>query len=275
FLRWLLGNGSFVISSVDESMEDYLLRLDTHRATHVTGTASHWRSALWSRSIAAITPRYVRLSGEIADQAVLDNLRSRFPTAGISHAFASTEAGVCFAVTDGLEGFPAALVGKRRGVEIKIVDNSLRIRSPGCATGHIGGDDLPIADAEGFVDTGDIVQLRGDRYYFLGRSNGTINVGGLKVHPEEVEAVINRHPDVVISRVRPRKNPILGFVVVAEAVLRMDADSGGSSERALQVKREVLKLCSESLASHKIPVTLEFVPRLDFVPTGKVARHNA
>ena len=39
-----------------------------------------------------------------------------------------------------------------------------------------------------------MVERRGDRYYFVGRKGGIINVGGLKVHPEEIEAVINRHP---------------------------------------------------------------------------------
>ena len=52
---------------------------------------------------------------------------------------------------------------------------------------------------DGFVDTRDMVELRGDRYYFVGRRDGIINVGGLKVHPEEVEAVINRHPSVQMS----------------------------------------------------------------------------
>ena len=49
--------------------------------THLTGTPSHWRRALMSPASAAIAPRYVRLSGEIADQAVLDSLKARFPEA--------------------------------------------------------------------------------------------------------------------------------------------------------------------------------------------------
>ena len=62
-------------------------------------------------AIRNISPRYVRLSGEIADQAILDGLRAVFPQAGIGHAYASTEAGVAFDVNDGLAGFPAAYVG--------------------------------------------------------------------------------------------------------------------------------------------------------------------
>ena len=54
----------------------------------------------------AITPRYVRLSGEIADQALLDSLRAAFPDATTGHAYASTEAGVVSDVNDGMAGFP-------------------------------------------------------------------------------------------------------------------------------------------------------------------------
>ena len=49
--------------------------------THISGTPSHWRRALMSPASARIAPRYVRLSGEIADQAILDSLRAVFPHA--------------------------------------------------------------------------------------------------------------------------------------------------------------------------------------------------
>ena len=51
----------------------------------------------------------MRLSGEIADQAILDSLRNAFPQASIGHAYASTEAGVAFEVATGLPAFPAEL----------------------------------------------------------------------------------------------------------------------------------------------------------------------
>ena len=46
------------------------------------------------------------MSGEIADQAILDDLKAFYRGAGVAHAFATTEAGVAFAVNDGLAGFP-------------------------------------------------------------------------------------------------------------------------------------------------------------------------
>src|SRR6516165_7910714 len=167
-----------------------------HGVTHLSGTPSQWRHALMMMPAnEAIAPRYVRLSGEIADQAVLDSLRAAFPDATIGHAYASTEAGVVFDVNDGLAGFPTNYVGTERdGVTMKILDGTLRIRSCGAAKGYLGGE--PLLDAAGFVDSGDIIEQHGERFYFAGRKGGIINIGGLKVHPEEIEAVIKCHPCV-------------------------------------------------------------------------------
>ena len=107
FFRAVLGRGSFVLSGAGEPTGDYLVRLGEHGATHVSGTPSHWRCALMNPDARAIAPRYIRLSGEIADQGILNALRSFYPQASVGHAFASTEAGVGFEVNDGLEGFPS------------------------------------------------------------------------------------------------------------------------------------------------------------------------
>ena len=66
-----------------------------------------------SPAVQRLAPRYIRLSGEMADQAILDNLRTVYPEATIVHAFASTEAGLAFEVRDGLRVFPPALSGCR------------------------------------------------------------------------------------------------------------------------------------------------------------------
>jgi acyl-CoA synthetase (AMP-forming)/AMP-acid ligase II len=268
FLRGVFGNGSLVLSSADEVLADYLVRLGGQGVTHLSGTPSHWRRVLMSPNAGRIAPQNVRLSGEIADQAILNALHSFYPNAAISHAFASTEAGVAFEVKDGMAGFPAAFMGCHGDVEMKVANDSLHIRSNRVAARYLSGGDLVLADPEGFVDTGDMVELRGDRYYFLGRRNGVINVGGWKVYPEEVEAVINRHPGVRMSMVRSRRNPITGSLVSADVMLK---DTCSPAE----TKVEILELCRQNLAAYKIPATLRCVPSLDVAPAGKLARHYA
>ena len=271
-LRAVTGGGSMVLSEAGEPLADHVARLAARGVTHISGTPSHWRKLLMSGAAANFSPRYVRLSGEIADQAVLDGLAQAFPHASVGHAYASTEAGVGFAVNDGREGFPASIIGQDRdGVEIKIIDGSLRIRSRRTAHAYIGRNAAALTDAEGFVDTGDMVELRGDRYYFVGRRGGIINIGGLKVHPEEIEAVINRHAEVRMSRARPRKSPITGAIVVADVVLAGDADA----TRSEAIRKEILGLCKASLLAHKVPAMIRFVEQLDVTAAGKLARADA
>src|SRR5206468_3288866 len=88
----------------------------------------------------------------------------------LSSAQESTEAGVAFDVGDGLAGFPASLIGRQNAdVEMKVEDGSLRIRSARTASRYLGHEDGPLADRDGFVDTGDMLERRGDRYHFVGR----------------------------------------------------------------------------------------------------------
>ena len=87
--------------------------------------------------------------------------------------------------------------------------------------------------------------------------------------------MINRHPHVHMSLVRPKKNPITGSVVIADVVLT-DAPAGdGADARQSEVKREILQLCRESLTPYKIPVAIAFVPSLAVAESGKLARHHA
>jgi acyl-CoA synthetase (AMP-forming)/AMP-acid ligase II len=160
-------------------------------------------------------------------------------------------------------------------VEMKVEDGSLRIRSARTATRYLGSQGEALTDADGFVDTGDMLELRGDRYYFVGRRGGIINVGGRKVHPEEVEAVINRHPLVQMSLVKARKSPITGAIVVADVVVRSQGSPRGAPAGTEVLEREILDACHRALAPHKVPVAIRFVPSLDVAASGKLARLNA
>jgi acyl-coenzyme A synthetase/AMP-(fatty) acid ligase len=154
-----------------------------------------------------------------------------------------------------------------------VQDGSLRIRSTRAASRYLGEEESILIDPEGFVDTGDMVEERGDRYYFLGRRSGIINVGGLKVHPEEVEALINRHPSVQMSCVRSRRSPITGALVFADVVLKKQESCANGNSRKLE--QEILKICRDTLPRHKVPAGLRFVPALTVAETGKLGRSNA
>jgi acyl-coenzyme A synthetase/AMP-(fatty) acid ligase len=159
----------------------------------------------------------------------------------------------------------------RDGVEMKVVDGCLLIRSRRAAHAYVGRRAGALTDNEGFVDTGDMVERRGDRYHFVGRRGGIINIGGLKVHPEEIEAVINRDDAVRMSRVKARKSPITGAIVVADVVLADGFDISQSND----IKSRIIADCRENLAPHKVPAMIKFVEKLEITAAGKLARSDA
>ena len=289
YLRAVLSGSPLVLSYAGEPTPEFLARAAAAGVTHISGTPSHWRRALMSGEAAILKPQYVRLSGEVADQTLLDNLRAVYRQARIAHAFASTEAGVAFDVNDGLAGFPTALIDNpSAGIELKVVEHTLRIRSGRNAARYLGTAPAVLVSDDGYVDTGDMVELVEGRYYFRGRMGGVINVGGLKVYPEEVESVLNADPRVRMSLVRARRNPITGAVVVADVVLA-DAPLATTDPGALdatdptslavsntdRIKSELLDACRRVLAAHKVPAMLRFVPSLEFTAAGKLVRPSA
>ncbi len=266
FLRALAGQGSLRLSGADEPIESFLARLGG--VTHISGTPTHWRKALLSGAAGRFAPRYVRLSGEIADDAVLSGLAAAFPNARVEHAYASTEAGVVFSVDDGRAGFPAAWLERAGPIEMKLVDGALCVRSARRALRLIGADAPTLVDADGFVDTGDMIEVRGDRCYFVGRRGGVINVGGAKVHPEEVEAVLNSLASVRASRVFAKASPITGALVAAEIVLVDPTEQGRELELA------IIADARRRLPAHMAPARIRFVADLPMTDAGKLSRHG-
>ena len=155
---------------------------------------------------------------------------------------------------------------------MKVEDGSLRIRSTRTAHAYVGRDAAALTDADGFVDTGDMVELRGDRYHFVGRRGGIINIGGLKVHPEEIEAVINRHP----------RSADVARQIAQEPDHRLDRGRRCHSRRWLRFRAGAAISATKSwpiaghqLAPHKVPAMIKFVPALDITAAGKLARSDA
>jgi long-chain acyl-CoA synthetase len=117
---------------------------------------------------------------------------------------------------------------------------------------------------DGWFHTGDIARLDEDGFLFLiSRTTGVINLAGRKVFPEEIEAVLNRHPAVRESRVYARAHPHLGEVVAADIVL----DQPAADLDAIRT------FCRTHLADYKIPVSLNRVNTLPRTgATGKIRR---
>jgi len=211
-----------------------------------------------------LTLKQITLGGEIVDQQVLDSLRTAHPNARITHIYASTEAGVGFAVTDGRAGFPTHYLQEGPGISLKIIDNILWLRPPIHAQRSLTGTDV-LVDADGFIRSGDQLRIVGERAMFLGRDNGTINVGGVKIHPEMVEQTLTAVPGVRLARITSKKSPIAGALVVAEVLPDPETDT-----KAL--KTAIQTHCKAHLEREAVPAIIRFVDDLTLNAAGKLIR---
>lgn len=194
--------------------------------THLSGTPSFWRGLLMTGAEPPL--RALTLGGETADQGLLDRLAARFPAARIRHIYASTELGSVFAVGDGRAGFPAAWLEDRPAppppAPAPVPNAARRPRL------RVDGGRLWVCPPTGgdWSDTGDAVAIRGDRVLFLGRADGTLNIGGTKVAPEEVEGLILAQAGVADAAVIPHPSPLTGWILTAEVVIMPGADEAGT-----------------------------------------------
>jgi len=217
--------------------------------TALSSTPTFWRCVLMSVDAAVLQQsrlRTITLGGEIVDQAILDRLSQTFPAATLRHIYASSEAGAAIVVTDGQAGFPSSRLSGG-DVGVKVEDGRLYIRSPYTTSAAAGRDD-------DWVDTGDLVEVKGDRVYFLGRQEASmINVGGAKAFSAEIEGRLMRHPNVVWTQVYGRRAPLVGAVPAARVVLRSPAP------RPLDDEIELASFARKCLPEHAVPRSWQFL----------------
>jgi len=261
-------SGGCLVVTKQRSPADFFGAAERHGVTHISGTPTFWRSFLLVAPPGSLSElRQITMGGEAVDQPTLDRLRAAFPNAHITHIYASTEAGVVFSVHDGEEGFPAEwLEGVVQGVKLRVSEGMLEVKT---SRGMLGYSDLaaPLTD-DGWLRTGDLVEISRGRVRFMGRQDSIINVGGAKVYPQVVESFLLSLPGVREARVRGISNPISGFLVGAEIVLDTAEADRESRET---IRQRILQQCRKFLPGYQVPRILRIVNSIPVHESGKKA----
>lgn len=264
-LQSLLSGACLLDCSSGDAQQRITLMQQQH-INAISATPSLWRQLLMTGQLSTLPLQQITLGGEIADQPLLDLLASEFPHARLLHIYASTEAGVGFAVADKRAGFPASWLKQRHSnLLLKIDANQhLWLKPPQQPDTQLAS----AVDSEGYLDSGDLVCIVQDRVVFLGRASGVINVGGNKVHPEQVEQVLLQHPAVRQAKVYAKASSVLGQLVIADIVIDTSTDS-----KVLQA--QLLRHCQQQLERYQLPARFNIVSSLAINATGKLNRPAA
>lgn len=152
------------------------------------------------------TLRLITYGTERMDQPTLDRLCTALPDVDFRQTFGMSELGIVRVKSEARDSLWMKIGGE--GVETRVVDSKLQIRSETRMLGYLNAES-PF-DSEGWYDTRDIVEQKGEYIKVVGRDTEVINVGGQKFMASEVERVAIRFPGVELLSVKGRDNPITG-----------------------------------------------------------------
>lgn len=213
-----------------------------------------------------------------AAPAPLDLVRralAALPHVALSNTFGQTETmGSITALLPGDYGTDKmASVGRPLpGVEVRVVDPVTADELPPGEVGElwVRTEASVIPDAQrddpdlpaGWLRTGDMVSMDDDGYLWpAGRLSDTINRGGEKFAPSEIEAVLRQHPAVSDVAVGGAPDPEMGQRVGAAVV---------ASEPV--TAEELRDFCRGRIANFKLPERVVFVDEVPYNDFGKVSR---
>ncbi len=180
---------------------------------------------------------------EVMPDATLEKVRAIFPSAQVKQTYGLSELGVLRSKSESDDSVWVKIGGD--GFEVRVEEDMLWIRSESNMVGYLNAPS-PFDD-EGWMCTGDHVEVRGEYMRILGRRSDMINVGGQKVFPAEVEEVLLRAPNVIDATVFGVKHPLFGHVVHARVTT---ADSEDPAELGVRLRR----FCLDHMAKYKVPV---------------------
>jgi len=220
--------------------------------------------------------------GARTPRPLLERALARFPEVDFVNAYGLTETASTIAVLGpedhrgARDGDPVALrrldsVGKvLPDVEVQVVEDG-RVLAPNCLGeirvrgGQVSGEYLGVAsslDPDGWFATRDLGWLDEDGYLFVqGRGDDTIIRGGENIAPEEIEAVLHRHPQVTDVAVVGVPDEEWGEVIAAIVVATGDLSA-----------EDLRSFARAELRSSKTPDRVIFRDELPYSPTGKLQR---
>lgn len=269
--------GATTIICPDILAQSILKQANLHSATFLYAAPMHYRLLTADRS--GLGFKTLRRAVSTSSPLPSDTSLKFYEKFGIpvSQAYGIIECGIPLMNIAHPVGKPASVGRPLPGYEVSILDGSLAqvqsgvtgqlaFRGPGMFSGYLRP--LKCAEdvlCEGWFLSGDeaIKDEDGD-VTINGRIKSMINVAGNKVFPEEVEAVVNSHPDVHMSRASMRPHLQMGEVVHVDVVLK---DPLGEIDT-----EGIMRFCRERLTGYKVPQSIAAVREVNETLSGKIRR---
>lgn len=190
--------------------------------------------------------KIVTFGSEPMPQYTLNELEKVLPNIKLKQTYGLIEIGVLQTRSKNKNSLFFELDNKE--INYRVRNNILEIKTESAMLGYLNAEQ-PFTD-DGWFITGDEVEVLGKELRIIGRKSDIINVGGEKVYPLEVEAVLLTHEKVIDALVYGQQNFLLGSVVCAKIYTSADKDTK-------ILKNEIIRFCRKLLKPYQVPIRLE------------------
>lgn len=216
-----LFNQGTIIVPQSRHIDDILHACQKHKAELLPTTPTFLRMLLLSGKAAKAIPdtlKIITYGTEMMDETTLKMLCETLPNIDFRQTYGMSELGILRIKSKAKNSLYMQIGGE--GVETRMVDNLLHIRSSNSMLGYLNSE-TPF-DAQGWYNTKDIVIEEEGYYKIAGRSDDMLNIGGLKFHTNEIVSAALSFKGVERAKAYGKKNPITGqhaelIVQVSEA----------------------------------------------------------
>jgi len=250
-LLYILSNAGCVIAVPDRSPESVCQAIEKHRVELLPTSPTFLNLLLLSevykgRDLSSL--QMVTYGTEVMPESTLHRFHTLFPHVHLLQTYGLSEVGILRSQSRSSDSLWVKVGGE--GFETRVVDNMLQIKARSAMLGYLNAPS-PFTE-DGWLQTGDAVEVDGEYLRILGRSSEVINVGGEKVYPAEVESVIQPMDGVEDVTVSGEANPITGQIVKAKVKL-------ATGETLQEFRKRMRAYCQDKLPAFKIPQKLVLV----------------
>lgn len=263
-LLYTLSNAGLIVTVKERSPDSIFCAIERFKVDHLPTSPTFINLVLLSevyRRYNVDSLKMVTYGTESMPEVTLRRFYEIFPRIKLLQTYGLSEVGVLRSKSRSSDSLWVKIGGE--GFETRVMNNMLEIKAESAMLGYLNAPSPFTAD--GWLKTGDEVEVDGEYIKFLGRSSEIINVGGEKVFPQEVENVIQEMDNVAEVMVYGEKNIITGNIVCARVRLR-------HPENSRSFRTALKTYCLLRLQRYKIPVRVHIVSEIQYSERFKKRR---
>jgi len=244
-LLYVLSNAGCVVTVPKRSPEVVCAAIERHRVQLLPTSPTFINLLLMSEAYKRhdlSSLEMVTYGTEVMPETTLERFHRLFPRVRLLQTYGLSEVGILRSQSRAADSLWVKVGGD--GFETRVVDGMLQIRARSAMLGYLNAPSPFTSD--GWLPTGDAVDVDGEYLRIRGRHSEIINVGGEKVYPAEVESVLQSMEGVKDVTVGSEPNPISGQIVTARVKL-------ATGESLPEFRKRMRLFCRDKLPLFKIP----------------------